>query len=116
MKQANHKIRSICALLAFLLAVLFVVPAHAAGQLASSVYEVDRSSGMLTGIKAGTTVSELVANMDNDAGSLSVLDKHGSLLADGTVATGMTLRLTKGGAAVDRLTIVVTGELTVTIR
>ena len=111
MTPANHKIRFISTLLAFLLAaVLCVASAHAAGQLASGIYTTDRSSGMLTGVKPGTTVSGLVANMSNDAGSLSVLDKHGSLLTDGTVATGMTLWLTEGGVTADVLTIVVTGD------
>ena len=111
MRPANHKTRFISTLLAFLLAaILCVAPAHAAGQLASGFYTIDRSSGMLTGVKAGTTVSVLVANMSNDAGCLSVLDKYGSLLADGIAATGMTLRLTEGGATADALTIVVTGD------
>ena len=111
-KPANHKTRFICALLAFLLAaVLCVAPAHAAGRLASSVYTVDRSSSMLTGVKSGTTVSELVANMSNDMDNLSVLDEGNALSADRNVVTGMTIRLTEGGTTADALTIVVTGDV-----
>ncbi len=98
---------TICALL--LMSGLGAAPAHAAGQLGSGVYAVDRVNGILKGVLPGATAAQLVSNMSGGAGSMSVLKPDGSACT-GSVATGMRVTLTEGGAEVDALTVAVTGD------
>ncbi len=111
MKLSDYRMKLIFIALSVLLAgTLCAAPAHAAGQLSSGVYSVDRANGLLTGIKAGTALTELIANISNDAGSLTVLNSSGAAISEGSAATGMTLRLTEDGVTADSLVIVVNGD------
>jgi N-acetylmuramoyl-L-alanine amidase len=103
---------ALCAAICTLLLVMLMSasPAIAAGQLRSGVYTVDRAAKQLAGVPAGTSAAGLIDNMSNDAGSLSVHEKSGGAYSGGAVGTGMQLRLTEGGTAVDTLTIVVNGD------
>ncbi len=65
--------------------------------------------GLLTDVQAGTTAAELLEAMDHSA-YLSITDQNGTVVS-GTLATGMTLRMTVSGSVVDTATIVVTGDI-----
>ena len=111
MRLTESRLKIVSVALAFLLAgMLCAAPARAAGQLASDVYTIDRTNRLLTGVKAGTPLTELIAGMNNDPGSLSVLDSEDTVITDGNAATGMTLRLTEGGETADSLAVVVSGD------
>ena len=89
--------------------LLTAISAQAAGELSSNVYPVDRTSGLLTGVKAGTTAPMLIANMEGETAALSVCRTDGSA-CDGVVSTGMTLKLTRDDTLVDSLAVVVMGD------
>jgi N-acetylmuramoyl-L-alanine amidase len=90
------------------LALLIPASAQAAGGLSSSIYSVDRTGGLLKGVKAGTTAPAMIANMEGE-GVLSVCRADG-VACDGVVSTGMTLKLTQDDTAIDSLTVAVTGD------
>ncbi|MEM5768379.1 MAG: N-acetylmuramoyl-L-alanine amidase, partial [Bacillota bacterium] len=101
------------ALVAIIILIVSVLatPAHAAGELSSKVYTVDRTAEVIKGITAGTTADIMIANMEGETAALSVCRKDGSA-CDGVVSTGMTLKFTQGDTTVDSLTVVVTGDAT----
>ncbi len=65
-------------------------------------------NGILGDVKVGTTASDLLAAMDHSA-YLSVVSATGEAV-NGTLATGMVLRLTVNGTVVDEAVIAVTGD------
>jgi len=110
MKIGQKAFLTIVWVVILMISVFTVIPAQAAGQLSSTVYTIDRNAGILEGVLPGTTASELTANMEEDASSLSVCKSDGGTCG-GRVATGMTLRLTEGGAVSDSLAVSVLGDV-----
>jgi N-acetylmuramoyl-L-alanine amidase len=80
-----------------------------ASGISSSVYTVDRASGFLRGVPAGTSSDALKANLANDASAISFFDSGGAPYG-GAIATGVSVTLSEGGAAVDTLKVVVPGD------
>lgn len=105
-----RKFKPVSIITAALLALcLCSAAALCAGALSSSVYTVDRSQGFLRGVPAGTSSDALRSGLAGDAAAISFLDRNGAPYS-GTVATGMSVTLSEGGAAVDTLKIVVPGD------
>ena len=75
----------------------------------SSKYAVD--AGTISGIAKFTGIETFKDNLDNDAAAVCVLKTDGTQLVSGTVGTGMVVTLTKDGVEIDRLTIIVTGDV-----
>ena len=65
----------------------------------------------IAGVIKNTDVTQFIANLGNDAASLHVYKTDGLELTSGNVGTGMTVALFKDGAEVDRLTIIVKGDV-----
>ncbi len=80
-----------------------------AGTIASSAYAVGVYS--ISGVKKNTAVASFIAGLNNDAASLHVYNTAGAEVTGGNVGTGMTVALYKDGAEVDRLYIIVRGDV-----
>jgi hypothetical protein len=65
----------------------------------------------VSGVKKNTAVASFIANLGNDPASLHVYNAAGAEVTSGAVGTGMTVALFKDGAEVDRLYIIVPGDV-----
>ncbi|MBQ8518542.1 MAG: hypothetical protein IJ455_02905 [Agathobacter sp.] len=78
--------------------------------ITSTKVTVSESSGYISKITVGTTVSTLLSYL-NEKEYVSIFDKNGSSLSgENMLATGMTAGIVDDGAITKRYTIVVTGD------
>ena len=80
-----------------------------ATRLDSDIYTV--SDGVISGVAENTTVKELAQGLVNSISDITVYDRNGNVCEDGTVSTGMTVRLTIGGTVYDTAAIVIPGDV-----
>lgn len=80
-------------------------------QIASSVYTIDRSAGLLTDVSINTSVAQLKANLTNDAADIKVYDKNGVEYTGDFIASGMVVKLIINEIVRDELTVSVRGDV-----
>ncbi len=76
--------------------------------ISSEVYTV--RDGYLLGLPAGSTAQTLAENL-NDSQYIRIFDGETEVEPEGTLATGMTVKLMNGEAVLDSLTLIVTGDV-----
>jgi hypothetical protein len=79
-------------------------------RIASSVYTIDRSSGLLPDVRKFTPPDLFLANFGN-AADLSILDRDGKTYDGKFVGTGATVALSVNGILRDSLKVVVLGDV-----
>lgn len=80
-------------------------------KITSTQYRCDSLNGLVTGIPRGLTARPALEAFA-PAGEVFLFDAEGNRKTAGKVGTGMELRLIRNGEILDRLTIIIEGDLT----
>jgi len=80
------------------------------GQIATSVYTIDRASSLLRGIALNTSAAQLKANLNNAPEDINIYTASGALYTGNNVGTGMTVKLEFGTGTHDSLAAVLLGD------
>lgn len=80
------------------------------GTISSSVYDIDETNRVITGIKCGTTIAVFKSNIDYDGYGVSFRNYDGNTRTSGNVGTGFTAEFS--GADTKSYTLIVSGDLT----
>ena len=79
--------------------------------IASTVYTIDRDSGVVSNISPGITAEHLIAGFSNAPEKLQLYKQDGSAYTGGMVSSGMTIRLVSGRVVTDTLRLSVLGDV-----
>ncbi len=82
-----------------------------ASQIQTPLYQIDRDEGTIKGVGLRTSVDELKAGLENDAGNIQVFCRAGYLYTTGHVGTGMTVKLVVNKDVKDELAIEIVGDV-----
>jgi hypothetical protein len=86
------------------------IPPVPSNVIKSNIYNINRASGIISNIQPATTITELKSNLIYD-GEIKINNFTGSPVTSGKIGTGATISLVRNDTLLDKLTVVIYGDL-----